>query len=106
MRAAAYYQGGLLPSHRRFLREIALQKLGFEFLEEGRFVVAQLRLDPVLRVEKNPPVSFPYAVIVHPSPFYPFVVGIGVGGNVWLQIHQATLHEQLHRPRSLHQAAG
>ena len=74
--------------------QLILQQLPFELLEELGFIVAQFRLDPVLRIEKHFSVGFPHPVVLHPLPALHVDQ---IGCNVLFQIHQAALDEQLRR---------
>ena len=71
---------------------VALQQRALEFGEQVRLVVAKLRLQPVLRKQKDLAIRFPHAIALHPFPL------LGVDGgrmDLHLQIQQAALDEQL-----------
>ena len=48
--------------------QVLLQQLGFEGPEDLCLVVSEVRLDPVLRIEKHLSIRFPDAVVLHPLP--------------------------------------
>jgi hypothetical protein len=82
-----------------FLRE----QLFFELPEQRRLVVAQLRLDVVLRIQENFARGFPDAVVLPPVPLVEgnalrkHVNGIGGAGRRFLEVHQTAVHVELHR---------
>ena len=77
---------------------VALQQLVLQLLEERRLVVAQLRLDPVLRVQEDLAVRLPHPVALHPLPVAPVDVDLRVRrATSRLEVQQAALHEQLDR---------
>ena len=85
---------------------VILQQFVFQCLEEWAFVVAQVRLDPVFRVEEYFAGRFPDAVVFHPLPLLPVIaVGDIAQQNLWLfQVHAAALHKELHGAVCLHYA--
>ncbi len=93
------------------MRELALQQIAFKGAEDLGLVVAQLGLNPVLRVEEHLAIRFPHAVVLHPRP----PLGInGIRGNPWFlgswdwpfEIQQTALHKKLHRGDRLLDAGG
>ena len=73
--------------------DVALQQLAHGLLEEGRLVVAQLGLQPVLRVEEDLAVGLPDPVAAHPRPVLRIQRRRRHPG---LQVHQATFNKELH----------
>src|SRR5690606_12316663 len=76
----------------RMRLEVTLEEFILEFLEERALVVAKLRVEPVLRVEKDLPVRLPYPVSAHGLPLF----GVfGRQGKFGLESEEASLHEEL-----------
>ena len=53
---------------REHIGDLGLRQLFFKLAEQRRLVIAQLGLDPILRVQKDLPVRLPHAVALHPAP--------------------------------------
>ena len=83
--------------------DFLLQDGALERLEQRRLVVAQLGLDPVLRVEKHFPVGFPDPVVLEPLPI---VVVNHPRRHARLEVHQRALEERLHGAGRLPDARG
>src|SRR5262249_49564715 len=75
-------------------RHLALQQLRFQLPEEGALVVAQLRLDPVLRVEEDLAIGLPDPVGLHPAPA---VAVDRARVDQLFEAHVAALNEELDR---------
>src|SRR5882757_3341305 len=77
-----------------------LQKFSFQFLKERAFIIAQIFLDPVLRVNKNFTVSLPEHIALHPFPAA-LVKNVTRHTIIFLQAEETTLNKQLHGINSL-----
>jgi hypothetical protein len=90
------------------LVHLPLRQLLLERFEQRRLVVAQLGLDPVLRVQVHLAGGLPHPVGPHPLPLCPVLVVEPVpqiGPDVvQLETKQAPMDEQLHRRRGLDDA--
>ncbi|GKT67548.1 hypothetical protein ColTof3_14887 [Colletotrichum tofieldiae] len=88
----------------RVARQLVLGQLVLQLAEQRRLVVAQPRVDPVLRVQKHLAVGGPGGEVLHPVP------QLAVQGRranvVALAAQKAALHKELDRGDGLAQAAG
>ena len=83
-----------------------MHQLVLQLLEERRLLIAQFRLDPVFRVEKDFSVGLPDPESFHPLPLLPPRVEIRLGKDVDLEVQQAPLNEQLRGCGGLLQTRG
>ncbi len=90
----------ILPLNSRGV-DFVLEQTVLEIDEERRLIVAQLRLDPVLGIEKDFAVCFPNAIVLHPCPFLRI---LRREIDLRFEIQQTALHEELNRVGGQHDA--
>ena len=73
---------------------VALQQRTLELGEQMRLVVAEFRLEPVLREEEYLAVRLPHTITLHP---FPLLGSDGRGMDLCFKVQQTALDEQLQR---------